>query len=93
MERTFDISIMTAQAVIYSGKVVSLIAPSVDGYLGILADHAGLVSILKSGKITLKDAFGKSVIFDVNGEGFLHVLKNCVTILFPGDSVRSAISA
>ena len=81
---------MTGQAVIYSGKISSLIVPSASGYLGILADHAPLVSVLKAGDIILKDEFGKSVILDAKGEGFLHVLKNSVTILFPSaGSVRS----
>jgi F-type H+-transporting ATPase subunit epsilon len=93
MERTFDINIMTGQAVVYSGKISSLIAPSVNGYLGVLADHAPLVSILKTGKITLKDATGKPVIFDVEGEGLIHVLKNDVTILYAqADGVHPVVS-
>ena len=93
MEKTFDINIMTEQAVIYSGKAISLIAPSVTGYLGILADHASIVSVLKTGKITIKDEYGKPVIFDAEGEGFLHVSKNDATILYAcADNIRPAIS-
>ena len=92
MERTFDINIMTGQAVVYSGKISSLIVPSANGYLGVLADHAPLVSALKAGKITLKDTFGKSLIFNAEGEGILHVLRNDVTILYPrADSLHPIV--
>ncbi len=91
MGRTFDINIMTGHAVAYSGKISSLIVPSANGYLGVLTDHAPLVSVLKAGKITLKDASGKAVLFDTKGEGFLHMVRNNATILYiRPDSVRPA---
>lgn len=82
MAKTFHIQIITPNKVYYEGDAVSLIAPGAEGYLGVLPDHAPLISNLKPGKITLTvGADTPPIVFDSPGKGFLEVLKNHVTLL------------
>ena len=81
MGQEFSLMIMAPNKVLYDGKVVSLVAPSELGYMGILAHHAPLVANLKKGSITLRENSGKTAVFVSEGRGLLEVLKNKVTIL------------
>ena len=74
------LTIVTPEKIFYEDEVSSLIAPGSEGYLGVLTDHAPLITALVPGKLTVKDHENQEVIFAVGG-GFLEVLKNNVTIL------------
>ncbi len=82
-EKTFDLNIITPEKAVYSGKVVSLVAPSESGYMGVLADHASLMASTTKGKITAKEPSGKAFELDTPAGGFIEVKKNVVTILLP----------
>ena len=71
--------IITLEKVVYSGDVESVVVPGAEGQLGILANHASLMSILSTGLIRLISE-GNEVRFNVDG-GFIEVNKNSVTIL------------
>ena len=64
----------------YEDEISSLIAPGSEGYLGVLTDHAPLITALVPGKLTVKDQKNEEFIFALGG-GFLEVLKNQVTVL------------
>ena len=81
MEKEFKVSILTATETVFDGQIVSMIAPGELGYLGVLANHAPLVSTLIKGKINLRDASGKTVVFYSKGKGFLEVRDNKATLL------------
>ena len=81
MDKTFQVGIYSSDKIIYEGQIVSLIAPSELGYLGVLADHAPLAAKLSAGKITLRLPGGKINVIDSSTKGFLEVLKNQVTLL------------
>lgn len=83
----YRLVIVTPEKKFYEDEVNSLIAPGSLGYLGVLTDHAPLITELVPGKLTVKDAKGQEKIFAISG-GFLEVLKNDVTIL--ADSIESA---
>lgn len=83
----FLLSIVTPEKTFYEEEVSSVIAPGIEGYLGILTDHAPLITALVPGKLTVKNSKGPEVIMAVSG-GFLEVLKNKVVIL--ADSVEFA---
>ena len=73
------LEIVTAERVVYSEEVDILVAPGVDGELGILPSHAPLLTTLKSGEIRIvKD--GEETFMSVSG-GFLEVLGEKITIL------------
>ena len=81
MAKVFQVGIYSSDKTIYEGEAVSLVAPCVSGYLGVLANHAPLVAKLSTGKITLLAPGGKSNVFDSSMGGFLEVLQNQVTLL------------
>ena len=76
---TMRLEIVTAERIVYSEDVDILVAPGIDGELGILPRHAPLLTVLKPGEIrVVKD--GEDSLMAVSG-GFLEVLGNKVTIL------------
>jgi len=66
---------------VYEGRVSSLIAPGELGYLGVLANHAALITNLIPGKISFRDGSNKLTTIDSKGKGFLEVLNNNATLL------------
>jgi F-type H+-transporting ATPase subunit epsilon len=85
----FRLSIVTTEKIIYEDSVGSIIAPGSVGYLGILSNHAPIITSLKPGILTVKDSAGKEIRFSVTG-GFLENSANKCTILadaaeFAGD--------
>ena len=76
---TTHVEIITLEKVVYSGDVESVVVPGAEGQLGILANHASLMSILSNGIIRLKSADDETR-FNVDG-GFIEVNNTAVTIL------------
>ena len=81
MANVFQLNIYSQEKTVYTGEVVSLIAPAQSGYLGVLAHHAPLIANLMPGKITIKDKEGKEKVVELPSSGFLEVIKNAATIL------------
>ena len=71
---------VTPEDVYFSGTSTSLIAPGFQGYLGILPNHASLVTPLVKGIVTLKHQGQGEKKFEIDG-GFLEVSRNQVMIL------------
>ncbi|HCG90784.1 MAG TPA: ATP synthase F1 subunit epsilon [Dehalococcoidia bacterium] len=76
---TTYVEIITLEKIIYSGEVESVVVPGAEGQLGILANHASLMSILATGQIKL-NTDGNEINFRVDG-GFIEVNNNSVIIL------------
>jgi F-type H+-transporting ATPase subunit epsilon len=76
----FRLSIVTPERVVYDADILSLVAPGSGGYLGILSNHAPIITALKPGKIEFHDATDKLHILAVTS-GFLEVSANKATIL------------
>ena len=76
---TMKLEIITAERVVYSDDVEVVVAPGVEGELGILPHHAPLLTILKPGEILVRKG-GQEQFLAVSG-GFMEVLGNKVTIL------------
>jgi len=76
----FHLSIVTPERIVYETEVRSLIAPGVAGYLGILSQHAPLITALRPGKIEFHDADDKLHFMAVS-KGFLEVSNNVATLL------------
>lgn len=81
MSKTFHLNILSAEKNLYSGNAVSLTAPGEAGDLGVLADHALLVTTLKPGRIIFKNESGQETVIESNGKGFLEVIRNEVTVI------------
>jgi F-type H+-transporting ATPase subunit epsilon len=80
MAKSFKLIIVTPEKKIYDGEVTSIIAPGDLGYLGVLADHAPLITSLKQGNLEITDPSGEKNTMVITG-GFMEVVKNTVTIL------------
>jgi F-type H+-transporting ATPase subunit epsilon len=73
------VDIVTAERVVYSADVDEVIAPGVEGQLGILPHHAPLMTILKAGELIIKKG-GQEEILAISG-GFLEVRPDHVIVL------------
>lgn len=79
MARTFQVDIVTPEAVVWSGEAELLTARTTEGDIGVLADHqptmaalaTGAVKVVHSGGVTLAGIHG----------GFLQIYRNQVTLL------------
>ncbi len=71
--------IVTAERLVYSDDVDIVIAPGVEGQLGILPGHAPLMTMLQPGELLVRKS-GEEVAMFVSG-GFLEVMGNRVTVL------------
>ena len=76
---TMRLDVITAEQRIYSDDVEVLVAPGIDGELGILPHHAPLMTALQPGEILIRKD-GQETYLAVTG-GFLEVMGNQVTIL------------
>lgn len=74
------LEIITPDKSIFEGEVNLVQLPGIDGSFEILNNHAPLISVLKEGKIKIRDEQGQEQFFEVNG-GVIEVLKNKVLIL------------
>jgi len=74
-----NLQIVSPAGVIFESDCDFVVLPGSEGQLGILANHAPLLSALKKGKITARQR-GSARTFDISG-GFVEVLKNRVTVL------------
>ncbi len=82
MAKHFRLQVYTQEQKVLDEQVTSVMAPGEDGYFGILADHAPLISALGPGKLTIVDT-GK--VYNITG-GFLEVVDNTATVL--ADSIH-----
>jgi F-type H+-transporting ATPase subunit epsilon len=74
------VEIVTGEEVVYHRDDVSMVvAPGADGALGILPNHAPIVSLLQGGELRVKSGAGEESI--VMHGGFLEVINNKVLIL------------
>jgi F-type H+-transporting ATPase subunit epsilon len=65
---------------VFSGEVNEIIAPGIDGVLGILPMHAPLITVLAPGEVMVRREGQEDIFFAVSG-GWMEVLPHKVTIL------------
>ena len=73
------LEIITAESQVYGDDVDMVVAPGIDGQLGILPHHAPLMTMLQPGEVMVRKD-GQDTYLAVTG-GFLEVMGNKVTIL------------
>lgn len=76
----FKLSIVTPEKVVLDQNIRAMIAPGSEGYLGVLTDHAPLITGLIPGKLTITEADNRQIDYALSG-GFLEVSNNIATIL------------
>jgi F-type H+-transporting ATPase subunit epsilon len=77
---TFTLSVLTPEKTAFEGEVEYVQVPGTEGYLGVLANHAALVTALASGTLTYRLPSGTTETLNVSG-GFFEVSKNRATVL------------
>ncbi|WP_306641815.1 ATP synthase F1 subunit epsilon [Sanyastnella coralliicola] len=73
------VEILSPEKNIFEGEASYVGLPGTDGSLGILNNHAPLITTLAKGQVRIKTDSGEQT-FEVNG-GTVEVLNNKVTIL------------
>ncbi len=77
---SIQLSIIDTTSVLYEGEVESFIAPGEDGLFGVLKDHAPLVSLLKEGKVIIKEKNNSEKEIEISS-GFLNLVNNKAIII------------
>jgi len=77
--RSFSLDIITPDKKAFSGEVNYIKAPGIEGYLGILTNHAPLLSALKIGELEVLTG-NQRQFYAISG-GFMEVLQNQVRVL------------
>ena len=88
---SLNVRVITPDKVVWDAEANELILPSSTGQIGILTDHAPLLTALDIGVMRLKSDAGWTSI--VLMEGFAEVEDNKVTILCNGAEEGSSIDA
>jgi F-type H+-transporting ATPase subunit epsilon len=76
---SLKIDVVTAERVVYSEEVDAVIAPGMEGQLGILPHHAPLMTTLQSGELVIRKG-GQEESLAISG-GFLEVRPDHVIVL------------
>jgi F-type H+-transporting ATPase subunit epsilon len=77
---TFQLSILTPERAVFEGPVEYVEVPGTEGYLGVLAHHAALVTGMAPGRLTVRREGGAVEHWQVSG-GFFEVSNNRATVL------------
>ena len=78
---TFNLNIIAANRVFFSGKCSSVIVPAHDGQEEIMAHHENMVSAVENGVLKFKKDGEKDYETVVVGAGFVETINNRVTVL------------
>ena len=76
---TIRLEIVTAERLVHSEDVDSVVAHGIEGELGVLPHHAPLLTLLQPGELRVRD--GDKEVFLVVSGGFMEVLANKVVVL------------
>ena len=77
---TYHFKILTPGTKVLDEQVVSIVAPGEAGYLGVLANHAPLITTLSPGKLKVSFESSDDKWFRVDG-GILRVARNEAILL------------
>ena len=73
------VTVISPEAAVYDGEASAVVAPAFDGEVGILPQHAPMMTLLGKGELRL-GAHGSAGRFRIDG-GFLQVLNDTVRVV------------
>jgi F-type H+-transporting ATPase subunit epsilon len=73
------VSVISPEALVFEGSADSVVAPAFDGDVGILTDHAPMMTLLGRGTLRIGTGAGAKT-FAIEG-GFLQVAGNAVRVV------------
>lgn len=77
---TIRLDFVSQDHMVFSGDVSEVLAPGIEGQLGILPKHAPLMTILSPGEVVVKREGQPDLLFAVSG-GWMEVRPDKITIL------------
>jgi F-type H+-transporting ATPase subunit epsilon len=80
MATSFQLELVSADRVVWSGEATMVITRTIEGEVGILANHAPLLGVLAPGTVEIRPADGPTMVAAVDG-GFLSVANNRISVL------------
>jgi len=80
MSGALTVDIVGPDRVLWSGTAERVIAPTVEGEIGLLANHEPVLSVLKAGVVRVHGADGGDTRLEVSG-GFVSFDHNVITIV------------
>lgn len=81
MARTLLCEIVTPEKVLYTNEVEMVVAPTLEGEIGILPLHVPLVTVLKPGELRVRYNDNKDVDWFAISSGYLQVHEDKVIVL------------
>lgn len=80
MAKSFDVEVVSAEQLVWSGRATRIIARTIEGEIGILAGHEPLLAVLGDGPVwvTLED--GRTIDMTA-ADGFLSVEQDAVRVV------------
>lgn len=79
-KRTFTISVLSAEGIVYYGECSVLFVPAEHDIIAVLPNHTPMIAMLGSGVVSIKTGREKQSITTIN-RGLLYVGDNEVTVL------------
>ena len=76
----FRLNLLTSEKSLFDGEVNYLSVPGSLGNMGILTDHAPLISCMEPGKLEYEKSDGKRVVFSIAG-GMFEIKANKAVVL------------
>jgi F-type H+-transporting ATPase subunit epsilon len=89
MARTLIAEIVTPEKIVYTNEVEMVVAPTIDGEIGVLPLHAPLVGALKAGEVRVK--IGEAIEWFAVSGGYVQVHEDKVIILADDAEIASQI--
>ncbi len=89
-DAALHVELVAADRVVWSGGATLVIARTVEGDVGILANHAPMLAVLVDGTVEVRTEAGESLVAAVDS-GFLSVANNRISILSAHAELASEI--
>jgi F-type H+-transporting ATPase subunit epsilon len=87
MANVFELAILTPERTVFEGAVEYVQVPGSEGYLGVLAHHAALITAMARGTLTMRRPGSPDEQWSVSG-GFFEVGDNRATVLADAADAR-----
>jgi F-type H+-transporting ATPase subunit epsilon len=71
MPKRFPLSVLTPERTFFNGEAVSITVETIDGQIGVLADHVPMVTALTMGTLVIRQE--NQILVAFHSEGFMEV--------------------